>query len=402
MRLITILLTLLFFVSCTDPTSSSSGPKISMDDVSISHTDDADGDGYFSEARLNFDVDYSSGSIDVVIVIAYQGTGDTEPLIYFVSAKTTIDGTDDQTYYVVMNDGFGHDTYDFTIYVFDAEDIENENENATPLYTATKSNHSALGGVKLEYYSEDTLPYDITFNNNTYTQIDMTVTGLASYDIPAGGNHTFHYDNNPGSINIYGTTSGKTNTGNPIGETLYFIINNHTTTGYNSHTFELNILSDYFFMYMSNNGPVSVGPLYVNYGTADQTYDNISIPNDGVKYSIGYYKALSGNNIRAYINAVDYYYWTEGVHFTYPDISNQNLWLGISSKTKKDSGPAIQMPLSLGEPLVIEKMYPLSQGKADFQIFGVPIDLLPEKEVDPRILRSHPNIDKLRELFNSR
>ena len=394
MRWITVLLALLFVISCTDP-ASSSGPKISMDDVSISHTDDVDGDGYFSEARLNFDVDYSTGSIDVVIAIAYQGTGDTDPIIYFVSVETEIDGTDDQTYYVVLNNDFVHDSYDFTIYVLDADDLDTE------LYRATKSNHPALGGVKLEYYTGDTLPYDITFNNHTYTTIDMSINDQANHDIPAGGNHTFHYDYNPGSLAFWGTTSGETNTGTQIG--LEIILSEVVYAwGSISQTVDLNISSAYFFMYMSNNGPDNVGPLYVNYGTADQTYDNISIPNDGVKYSIGYYKALSGNNIRAYIDAVDYYYWTEGVHFTYPGTSNQNLWLGISSKTNKDSGPSIQMPLSLGEPLVIEKMYPLTQGKADFQIFGVPIDLLPERQVDPRLLQSHPNADQLKELFNLR
>jgi hypothetical protein len=48
--------------------------------------------------------------------------------------------------------------------------------------------------------------------------------------------------------------------------------------------------------------------LYVNYGLVAQTLDNITIPNDGLTYTLGYYQAYSNSNVRAE-NGTTFWNW---------------------------------------------------------------------------------------------
>jgi hypothetical protein len=138
----------------------------------------------------------------------------------------------------------------------------------------------------------------ITFTNPAYTPIDITFNGHTK-TAPVGGNAVFS-----GSANSSGTgtasTSGKTTSGTQVG--LLLTWNNFTMTfpaaGTNLNS-PLNVGSEFFFLKMKNSSSYSLQKVYVNYGLQAQSVDNITIPNDGAVYNLGYYKAYTNSNVRA-------------------------------------------------------------------------------------------------------
>lgn len=138
----------------------------------------------------------------------------------------------------------------------------------------------------------------ITFTNPVYTPIEITFNGQTK-TAPVGGNAVFS-----GSANTSGTgtasTSGKSSSGTQVG--LLLTWNNFTMTfpaaGTNLNS-PLNVGSEFFFLKMKNTSSYSLQKVYVNYGLQSQTVDNVSIPNDGAIYNLGYYKAYTNSNIRA-------------------------------------------------------------------------------------------------------
>jgi hypothetical protein len=146
----------------------------------------------------------------------------------------------------------------------------------------------------------------ITFVNPAFTPIDITFNGQTK-TAPVGGNAIF-----TGTANTAGTgtasTSGKTSSGTQVG--LLLTWNSFTvsfpTAGTNLNS-PLNVGGEYFFLKMSNISALTIQKVYVNYNTVSQTLDNISIPNNGITYNIGYYKAYSNSSVRAESGSSD---WT--------------------------------------------------------------------------------------------
>ena len=137
-------------------------------------------------------------------------------------------------------------------------------------------------------------------------------------------------------ISFYAETSGKTSTGTQIGKLIVWDFPNQDVSGLASKTYNLVVSASYFFIYITNNGTIDLAPLYVNYGTADQTMDNILIPNNGNKYRTGYYNAFNGTEVRMYQQgSVDMYvYWIEGTHFDLPFTLSQSVDLNNTFKNK--------------------------------------------------------------------
>jgi hypothetical protein len=164
----------------------------------------------------------------------------------------------------------------------------------------------------------------ITFNNATFTEINITFNGLTKI-IAVGGTATFSGSPN-GSAGGQATTYGKTSGGSQIGELIGWTLSyNFPSAGGNSNI-NLNVTSTYFFLKMRNSGTQSLNPVYVNYGLTSQTIDNVTIPNDGITYKLGYYKAFSNGNVRAYRGS-SYTYWDHGVQYTLPGTNNQSVEL---------------------------------------------------------------------------
>jgi hypothetical protein len=143
--------------------------------------------------------------------------------------------------------------------------------------------------------------FPVTFINTTRTSMSVTVLTVTR-TILKNDSSTFTLSTNPRSLVYTASTSGKTTGGSVVGLVLNWggsgsPINVST---YTSVRLLLQVPSTYFFMYMTNTGKTTLGPIYVNYGLTDQTVDYVSVPGDGVMYSIGYYKAFTNTVVRAY------------------------------------------------------------------------------------------------------
>jgi hypothetical protein len=169
----------------------------------------------------------------------------------------------------------------------------------------------------------------ITFNNPTYTPITINVSGFASRSIPAGGSTTYQVSGS--SVTFTASTSGSYSDGSPMALTMNW---SGTVTLSGSVTnYTLNVGTQYFFMYLSNNTGYTMNSIYSNYGNSSyQVIVSASIPSNNVKYNMGYHHALYNTQVRAFVTG-GYYYWTNGVHFNFPNTSNQSVWFTASKST---------------------------------------------------------------------
>lgn len=174
-------------------------------------------------------------------------------------------------------------------------------------------------------------PLQLTFNNTVFTPTSITVAGYGTRVVQPGQSTTWSIPQSDGTYTYGATTMGTTNTGTQIG--LQIIWGDTNTITGSAYTINLVVSNTYFFIYMKNNGTHSLSPLYVNYGSAYQTMDNIMIPADGVTYNTGYYRALSDGVVRAYWTSApsSYSYWNYGPSL--PGTENQSLTLVNNSKS---------------------------------------------------------------------
>jgi hypothetical protein len=100
------------------------------------------------------------------------------------------------------------------------------------------------------------------------------------------------------SATYTGETSGKTTSGAQVGLKLSW---NNTTTfpATGSKAIDLQISTDYFFLFVTNNSTTKdLQKVYVNYGLTNQTLDNVVFAKGGTKFRVGYYKAFTNSNVR--------------------------------------------------------------------------------------------------------
>jgi hypothetical protein len=194
-------------------------------------------------------------------------------------------------------------------------------------HTLLAQAYDAAGNVGVSAVVHVTVgpPFALTLRNQVFTDIELTIQGQSGPQVlPAGGGRTFNYPANPGIVSYSGSTSGTTIQDTQVGLLMLWTFT-VSTAGKPADTVDLTIDSTYFFIYVQNSGAYPLTNFYVNYGLASQTYDNISIPNDGQSYPIGYYPARSNTQVRAFRgNTSTYVYWNQGVHFTLPWTSNQS------------------------------------------------------------------------------
>jgi hypothetical protein len=146
----------------------------------------------------------------------------------------------------------------------------------------------------------------LTYINDTYTRI-IVIFNNQIQTIQVGSNIVF--SGTPGSkLSGTASTSGQTSTGTQVGLQLAWNINNTFPASGNAST-DLDATSDFFFLNIINKSSIEWTKLYVNYGLQAQTLDNVSIPNDGKTYNIGYYKAYSNSNVRTE-NGNNFWYWS--------------------------------------------------------------------------------------------
>jgi hypothetical protein len=142
----------------------------------------------------------------------------------------------------------------------------------------------------------------ISYKNNTFTPITIAVNG-ATATIPVGGSVAF-----AGQVGTVATgtasTSGTANelgisTANGIiGLTISWDINN-TFPSSDTLRVPLDVGATYFFLRIKNTYSKNIIDFYVNVNfTYGQVYQDVTIPNDGNTYDMGYYLAYSSSNVQ--------------------------------------------------------------------------------------------------------
>ncbi|MBE9468268.1 MAG: PKD domain-containing protein [Bacteroidetes bacterium] len=137
----------------------------------------------------------------------------------------------------------------------------------------------------------------VEFVNPTYKEIDITVENNTK-TIELDESVLFGVIDKT-TVPYYAKTYGQTSDGTVIGLELEWdnSVDLSEFTLYN-----LNVSSEYFFLYMTNYGSGSLSPIYVGYDSPSNSKDkteNIVIPNDNKKYGIGYYDAEEGVDVWA-------------------------------------------------------------------------------------------------------
>ena len=181
--------------------------------------------------------------------------------------------------------------------------------------------------------------FPATFINTVFTPITITVSSVVR-TIQPGDSTTYTLTTNPRSLVFNASTSGKTSSNTQIGLLISWggSLSSIDVSSMQSYRARLIISSSYFFLYMTNTGKTTLGPIYVNYGLTDQTTDNILIPGDGLTYQTGYYKSFTNTQVRAFWsspNASTYTFWNQGTHFTLPFTTNQSVVLSNTLPTSQ-------------------------------------------------------------------
>jgi hypothetical protein len=179
-------------------------------------------------------------------------------------------------------------------------------------------------------------PREVTFTNPTYTPIEITIDEFEARTIPIGGSTTYQVYTS--TITLNALTTEKFSNGTPLGLTI-------TWTGEielpnNTQTFNLNVGTDFYYLYTTNYSEYTLGPIHSNWGTDYQVTINCQLPSDGVKYNLGYHYAQYSNEMRFYVNTTQYFYAYRGTHFNYPNVINQSVSMTCGAKglykTKSD------------------------------------------------------------------
>ncbi len=163
----------------------------------------------------------------------------------------------------------------------------------------------------------------ISYKNNTFTPITITVGGVTQ-TIPKGGSYTFS-GKYGGTATGTATTSGAasqlgiTTGGGVIGSPINWDINNSFPTK-DTLVQPLDVGATYFFLRMTNKSSKNVIDYYVNYQFSyGQTYEDVTVPNNGVTYDLGYYLAYPSSNVQTQ-SSNSTIFWTA---VTLPFTSNQ-------------------------------------------------------------------------------
>lgn len=183
---------------------------------------------------------------------------------------------------------------------------------------------------------------NITFHNPAFTPIYVTLNSVTK-TISSGGSVTY-YALTGSSVSYTAYTNGTTTSGTQVGLKLNWNGTIVLTGGDISRY--LDVSKDYFFLFITNSGTHVLQGLYVNYGLNSQTYDNVVISNNSVKYPLGYYRAYTNSNVRMYWQGTTTYsYWNQGTHFTLPWTNNQSATLTSNNKTENTGSETTSDPL---------------------------------------------------------
>ena len=144
----------------------------------------------------------------------------------------------------------------------------------------------------------------IQYNNKAYTPIIITVNGT-NLTIPVGGSASYTGTYNS-TMSYTAYTYMTTVSGTQIGSQVNW---GATKTFPSSGILSVDLDVDpslYFLEAQDNSTSLSTQTIYVNYGSSPLNTINIIIPNDGMKYGLGYYSMVAGEDIHITSNPTGY------------------------------------------------------------------------------------------------
>ena len=293
--------------------------KVQITNAWIDNYTDQDSDGYITVADIYFELESNKpANLTAIIGLRNTSASDASYYIYKQTESFNLNGSD------VLYTSLGAESekmpegcYDFMIQIFNPDDLE------TVLAQISADEIEAISGVCFEDATQDQI-VQFELSNPLYTPIDITINSIVQTANP-GESTVFNFNGNPGLINVTAQTYGKTTQGTQIGLKMGWNFS-ADLTGVTYDSRELKLTSDYIFIYVTNNGTADISPFYVNYERAEQTVDNILLPNDNVMYSTGYYKAFTNTVVVGVFqgtqNAV---FWMEETQHFIPWTDNQSV-----------------------------------------------------------------------------
>ena len=134
----------------------------------------------------------------------------------------------------------------------------------------------------------------IQYHNDASTPIVITVNGYTQ-TIPVGGNVTFAGNYSDSALGT-ATTVGTGATGGTLGETVTWTIANAFAVS--TQIIPLDVSAAYFYLKVVDSGSASLIRLMANPAIATETA-NVTLPNNGSAYGIGYFYAYSNSSVSA-------------------------------------------------------------------------------------------------------
>ena len=174
----------------------------------------------------------------------------------------------------------------------------------------------------------------VSYKNNTFTPITLNITNGATTILPVGGSVAFsgtHGHALLGSATTSGaaTSFGIDNPGGVVGLLINWDINSDfPSTAGDTLQQPLNVGSTYVYLNVVNKGHQDVIDVHVNSGfTYGAEYGDVTIPNDGKPYTLGYNLAYNGSNVVAQFSNKTF----DSVGIALPFTTNQILTVTVSN-----------------------------------------------------------------------
>jgi len=191
--------------------------------------------------------------------------------------------------------------------------------NKGPLLAA-----SIVGGLVLLFFVYHAFfqKHTITFINYTQTPVYIELDGQlttvqpgARYDYKARNKYRLQTNANTYVLN---------NNGHIIGQTMEWQIDT-VINSWKNIEYPLNIAPGYFLMQVVNNSPARVTYLKVSAGSINYLYDfsDTYVPNTGIKYNLGYFRALSDLNVYMSDANGRHLEWNAGSNLSFINSDNQ-------------------------------------------------------------------------------
>jgi hypothetical protein len=138
----------------------------------------------------------------------------------------------------------------------------------------------------------------ISFTNTTYTRTAFVFNNQTKYADP--GNVVNYYgflnQNANGTATTYGTNSNGDQLGLTMSSNFNYTFPATIATGFNQNFFINN--SSFFLRIRNTHLTQNITQIIINQGLTSQRTENITIPNNGTTYGIGYYSAFTNSNVR--------------------------------------------------------------------------------------------------------